>query len=624
MRFLGALAKPQIDGVAPLPGRSNYLIGNSPEQWTTDVGHFGRVAYRDLYPGIDLVFHGEQGNLEYDFVVAPGADPGVIGLGLEGPGRLEIDSNDNLIMRWPGGEVAQRPPEVYQEVEGARESIPGRFILEGGSQVRFEVGDHDTARPLVIDPVLSYSSYMGGSSNDSVRGVAVDSLGSVYLVGTTGSIDFPTAGAPLQSSPSGSSSLFVAKLNAAGSALIYSTFLGGSGQDIGGGISLDAVGNVFVTGQTDSTDFPTANAAQESFAGGLDAFVAKLNTSGSALLYSTYLGGGGSDTPYAIDLDSSFSAYLIGWTDSSDFPTVAAAQGEFGGGNSDAFVARLNAGGSGLVYATYLGGSGAETDNGSAISVGPSSIAHVTGDTDSGDFPTANALQPESGGLSDAFVTKLGAAGTTLYSTYLGGLGDDGGRGIAVNPAGEIYITGATNSLDFPTVDALQASKSGNLDSFLAKMNASGSSLIFSTFLGGNSADRGVALGLDQSGVPHFLGNTVSTDFPTHKAVQEGNAGGLDAFAAALDASGAALLYSTYLGGTGSDIPETIAAHGSGVVFAAGVTLSTDFPTARPLQSSNAGFQDGFITKLFAPMDFWIAAAGAPVSLALSDVGGPR
>jgi hypothetical protein len=619
MKLLGADPRPAIEGREELPGKSHYFIGNDPKKWRTNVPQYARVEYKDVYPGVSLTYYGNQGQLEYDFVVSPGGDPRRIRLGIEGARKVQVDAEGNLVLSLAGGEVVQKAPVVYQEVDGARNAVEGRFVLRGRNEVGFEVGPYEAERPLVLDPLLVYSTYLGGSSVDQASGIAVDASGNAYVTGRTVSTNFPTA-SPLQAANGGGYDTFVAKLNTAGSALVYSTYLGGSGDDFGQGIAVDTSGNAYVTGWTFSTDFPTASPLQAASGGGLDAFVAKLNATGSALVYSTYLGGSAYDFGQGIAVGASGNAYITGYTDSTNFPTANPFQAAFGGGN-DAFVTKLNAAGSALVYSTYLGGSGDE--HGQGIGVDASGNASVTGFTDSTDFPTANPLQAGyGGGQYDAFVAKLNAAGSALvYSTYLGGSGQDAGQGIAADASGNAYVTGNTQSTNFPTANPLQAANGGGQDAIVAKLNASGSTLAYSTYFGGSGDDFGVGIAVDAFGSGHVTGYTFSADFPTANPLQAYGGSG-DAFVASLNAAGSALVYSSYLGGSGQDIGGGIAVDASGSAYVTGDTTSTDFPTANPLQAAIGGSYDAFVAKIgIDPSNFFFTLTPCRVADTRNPVG---
>ncbi len=549
IKLVGGNPHARVVGMEELPGKSNYFIGNDPKKWRTDVPNYGRVKVRDVYPGVDLVYYGNQRQLEEDFVVAPGADPRAITMEIAGVEKALIDAQGELVLASPGGEVRLRKPVIYQEVAGVQHEIAGGYTLKGENRVGFELGNYDVTQRLVIDPVLAYSTYLGGSGTDLGLGIAVDSSGNAYVTGQTNSTDFPGASSsPIQSAFGGGGvDAFVTKINAAGSALVYSTYLGGGsgggmggGDDTGLGIAVDFSGNAYVTGLTFSTDFPGASSSpiQSANGGGRDAFVAKLNAAGSALVYSTYLGGNDTDEGRGIAVDSSGNAYVTGETFSTNFPGASSSpiQSAFGG-FVDAFVTKINAAGSALVYSTYLGGS--SNDFGVGIAVDFSGNAYVTGFTNSTNFPGASSshIQSAFGGLDDAFVTKINAAGSALvYSTYLGSSGADQGFGIAVDSSGNAYVTGVTSSTNFPGAgfSPIQSAFGGDLDAFVAQLNAAGSALVYSTYLGGSGADQGFGIAVDSSGNAYVTGQTSSTDFPgaSSSPIQSANGGGGDSFVA--------------------------------------------------------------------------------------------
>jgi uncharacterized protein (TIGR03437 family) len=599
MKLLGGNAAARVVGLDELPGKSNYFIGNDAKKWRTNIRNYARVRYHEVYPGIDVVYYGNQGRLEHDFVVAPGADPGTIRLAFEGSDRLELDARGDLAVHADGGQVRFHKPLIYQEVDGLRREVAGNYRFAGSDQIAFGIGPYDSSEPLVIDPVLSYSTYLGGSRADAAYGIAVDSLGNAYVTGKTSSTDFPTAG-PLHLAK-GLSNAFVAKLNANGSSLAYSTYLGGNDEDEGYSIAVDSFRNAYMTGLTRSRDFPVAGPFQSANRGGGDAFVAKLNANGSALVYSTYLGGGADDEGHGMAVDSSGSAYVTGWTDSADFPTARPLQPAKGGFWRNAFVAKLNPNGSALVYSTYLGGG--RVDEGHGIAVDSSGTAYVTGRTSSTDFPTApwSPLQSfkSAGADSNAFVAKLSANGSALvYSTYLGGGGSDQGYGIAVDSSGSAYVTGTASSTDFPIARPLQRDRAGDADAFVAKLNGNGSALVYSTYLGGSHNDQGLGVAVDSSGSANVTGLTFSPDFPIASPLQPANRGLRNAFVAKLNPNGSALVYSTYLGGSFGTEGNGIALDSSGNAYVTGLTSSTDFPTVGPLQPANGGGSDVFVVKV--------------------------
>src|SRR5437879_3148904 len=458
MNLIGASTSPRVEGVEESPGKANYFIGNDPKMWRTKVPMYAKVKVHGLYPGVDLVYYGNQRKLEYDFIVAPGADPGSITMAVEGAERPSLDGQGDLVLAIEDREVRFQKPVVYQEVDGVRREISGSYKLKSAHQVGFQVGAYDGSRPLIIDPALSYSTYLGGSGVDQGLGIAVDSGGHAYVAGFTTSTNFPTTtGAFQTTAPGGVADAFVAKLNAAGSALLYCTYLGGSGNNQGRGIAVDSGGHAYVTGLTFSTNFPTTPGAfQPTSGGGGDAFVTKLNSTGTGLVYSTYLGGSGDDQGLGIAVSSDGHAYVTGSTTSANFPTTTNAIQPAWGGGEAAFVTMLNSTGTGLVYSTYLGGSGDE--EGKGIAVDSRGHAYVTGFTSSINFPrTTGAFQATAPvklplGSHGAFVAALNPLGTGLvYSSYLGGRGEDVGFGIALDGSYSAYFTGLTNSINFPT-----------------------------------------------------------------------------------------------------------------------------------------------------------------------------
>jgi hypothetical protein len=615
MELVGANARAPVVGEEELSGTINYFVGNDPARWRTNVPTYGKVAYQDLYPGIDLVYYGNQRQLEYDFVVGPGADPRVIGLSFRGAENLALDAQGNLVLHTAEGDVLEHAPVIYQDGPGGHQTVSGRYVLVGKDQVGFQTGFYDESRPLIIDPVLSYSTYLGGSNGDFGSDIAVDGSGNAYLAGYTGSFDFPTTPGAVQRTLAGNTNVFVAKLNSTGTALIYSTYLGGN--SVGGGyasgawgIAVDSLGDAYVTGGTIAANFPTTpSALQRNNSGGLDIFVTKLNSTGTALLYSTYLGGSGDDRGFGIAVDGVGNAYLTGWTQSYDFPTTPGSlQRTFSGlPGIDCFVAKLNATGSGLLYSTYLGSGGSTL--GRHIALDASGNAYITGETDSPRFPTTPAaVQTTYGGsgLDDAFVTELNAVGSALvYSTYLGGSGTDQGVGIAVDASGNAYVTGYTDSSNFPTTPgAIQTAYGGKGDAFVAKLNATGTALIYSTYLGGTGSEGGAGIAVDASGNAYVTGGTTSPDFPTTPGAASTINGNADAFLAKLNATGTTLIYSTYFGGSGNENGYAIAVDASGNAYVTGETDSSNFPTTPGAPQMNYGGNgNAFVTKIALPQD---------------------
>jgi hypothetical protein len=618
LKLAGADKTAVVKGADELPGKVNYFIGDDSAKWRANVSTFGSVRYAQVYQGVDVVYYGNQRQLEYDFIIAPGSDARAIKLQFDGADKVEVDAAGDLLLALGESVIRQPKPLMYQEVSGERRAVDGGYAVNAAGQVGFAVGDYDAQRPLIIDPVLVYSTYLGGSDVDEGNDIAVDSAGNAYICGITNSTNFPTANA-IQGTfnPPINPSLvsrdgFVTKLNAAGTALVYSTYLGGNADDRCNKIAVDASGNAYVAGETGSTNFPTANAFQSTYGGGFsDGYIAKLNAAGSAFVYSTYLGGDVFDAAHALTIDSTGSVYATGRTTSSTFPVVNPIQGTYSGGpGADAFVTKINAAGTALVYSTYLGGNAGTTGGftaGFSIKVDSTGSAYLTGQTRATNFPTANAIQSTFGGGfpdGDAFVTKLNAAGTALvYSTYLGGSDNDIGNEIALDSAGNAYVTGVANSANFPTANAFQSTLKGTSDAFVTKLNAAGTAFIYSTYLGGTTNESGNAIAVDSAGNAYVAGGTSSTDFPLVNPNQGTFAGLVDIFLTKFNAGGSALTYSTYFGGSGNDTALAVAVDSANSMYIAGRTSSTNYPTLNPIQSANGGGgnNDVFITKISDP-----------------------
>ena len=597
VEFGGAAAEPRLEGLKPLAAHVNFLRG--PEQeWRLDVPLYGAVRYGELYPGIDLIYTGAGPHLKSEFHVAPGADFRRIAIRYRNAGTPQLLESGDLVVTLNGKQLREPSPVAYQEIGGRRVSVEAQFALAADGAVGFRLGEYDASEMLVIDPVMSYSTLLGGSSGDEALGLAVDPGGSVYLTGFTESYDFPTVN-PEQGISGGGNDAFIAKLNPSGSGLVYCTYLGGWGDDRGYGIAVDATGAAYVAGSTTSPSFPVKYAMQSKLLGSRNAFLAKLSPAGNSLTFSTFLGGSGSDVANGIALDSSGSAYLVGDTTSSNFP--ATGWQKTNRGSQDAFVAKFSTDGSRLIYSTFLGGSG--TDHGAAIAVDPSGAAYVTGSTFSFDFPMANAYQSLIGGGQDAFVARVASDGNSLlFSTYLGGSGGtvmypEAGQAIALDSLGNAYVAGVTSSSNFPVSGAAQSALDGALDAFVTKFGAAGT-LIYSTYLGGSGVDFGNAIAVDAAGEAYIAGYTYSTDLPvTANALQSAIGGDCDAFLAKLSASGGSLQYLSYLGGNSSDTATAAALDGSGAVYLAGWTLSTNFPVLNGYQSINAGNFGAWVAK---------------------------
>ncbi len=598
MRLLGANPSPRVLGAEELPGKANYFIGNDPSKWRTNVPTYAKVRYKDVYPGIDLVYYGHQGQLEYDFAVAPGTDPRSIRLAFAGRGKASIDKNGDLLLPAASGEVRFQKPVVYQTADGVREPVEGSYVMATAKSVGFCLGTYDHSQPLVIDPVLSYSTYLGGSNNDIGGGIAVNVAGNAYIVGSTLGLDFPTTAGALQTKASENSLAFITKLDFSGSALVYSTYLGGTHGDAAGAIALDTSGNAYVTGSTQSPDFPTTPGAfQTALLSTFGSFITKLNPTGSGLLYSTFLSQG---TTAGIAVDGYGNAYVTGTTDSADFPITQGAYQttpNYGGQGrvQDTFISKLNAAGSALVYSTYLGAT--DTD-GMGITVDAAGGAYVAGFTNSPDFPSTSGTFSISG---NGFITKLNPKGSALaYSVLLGAAVC---TSVALDTSGNAYVTGHVSAPDFRTTPgAFQTScEDCNLaKAFIIKLNPIGSGLIYSTLLGGNGFDTAYAIAVDASGNAYVAGATTSSNFPTTPGAFQTEFGGAgDAFFSKLNADGSALLYSSYFGGNDIDQSSAIAIDGVGGAYVGGYTYSSNFPTTSgAFQQTYGGIGDATVTKI--------------------------
>lgn len=596
LRFLGANSAAVVQGETALSARVNFLMGNDPRHWRTNLPAFGKLLYRDLYPGIDMTYALAADELKSEFTVWPGASPALICLHYSG--AVEIGDAGDLIVHGENSTLYEHAPEIYQNTPSRRRAIRGRFLKLDENTVGFAVDPYDESLPLVIDPVLSYSTYLGGSGIGAVTSLALDAGGNLYATGWTEALDFPIAGA-FQSSLKGGVDAFVVKFNPAGSALLYATYFGGSSDDRGAAIAVDSSGQAYVTGSTASYDFPTAQALRSSLGGQRNAFVLKLNSAGNAPVYSTYLGGTGYDLGTAIAADTSGNAYIAGDTQSVNFPLLNPAQSTIGGA-TDAFVTKLTATGA-LAFSTYLGGSASEHVGG--IAIDSSGNTYIAGGTYSTNFPVSSAFQNTNGGSQDAFITKLSASGSQiLYSTYLGGAGSgspEQASDISVDSSGNAYVAGVTNSNNFPvTSGAFQTAYGGLQDAFLAKINPTGTALVFSTYLGGFDFDWANGVGLDASGNIYVAGYTASYNFAQVSPLQNALAGGYDAFVSRFTSAGNSLTFSTWFGGGGSDVANALVVDSSGNMFVGGQTNSVNLPLSGAIQSSNNGGSIGWVARM--------------------------
>jgi hypothetical protein len=702
MQLAGANSAARVTGANPLPGRSNYFIGNDPAKWQRDIPQFAQVRYQDIFPGIDLVYYGNQGQLEYDFQVAPGADPGKIALRFQGAGRTHLDGSGDLILATADGEMRLKAPQIYQSAGEEKQTVAGGYVLRGNGEIGFELGAYDHSRLLVIDPVLAYSTYLGGSLNEACSGiagvtiagvlspppgcpaVAIDASGNIYLAGSTTSVDFPLTPQPAVDPPpaafqtffGGVADVFVTKLNSAGSAILFSTFLGGNGVDTSAGVAADTAFNVVVAGTTTSTNFPTTGASAfqstPSNTTNPHAFVSELDAVGHSLVYSTYLSGNGAETLSGMAVDSKNKIYVIGITTSADQPSATASfPATLGAIQTTSlaakqfFMSKIDPaliGLASLPYSTYFGGGNPLTGTvvGGGIAVDVNSNVYITGGTNflhtgsaTTDFPIVNAYQgcldtpppptttttttncSTAATALDAFVAKINPSASSgaqlLYSTYLGGTGDDVGYGVAVDSGLSAYVTGSTTSTDFviPTgTIAFQGLNGGGTDAFLGKLGnpCTGTTctvttvpLTYFTYLGGSGSDVGMAVGVDTLQGARVAGWTNSPNFPVlNSLIQTGPKVVPDAFVARIDTTASSALalghYSTYLGGSGADFATGIAADTLGNSYVAGETASADFPItlATAFQGALKGPTDIFLSKLAPTVNLALTETVAP------------
>ncbi len=634
MVVLGAQEHGSVTAEEPLPGRTHYFVGNDPARWRTNIPTFARVRYYQVYPGVDLIYYGREGRLENDFELAPGADANRIAWRVEGADRVRLDSTGDLVLTVAGNDLRLHQPRAYQMDGQQRRDVPVRYRLHGNN-VRFALGKYDRDQKLVIDPVLTYSTYLGGTGGDIAYSVALDSAGEAYVTGSTASINFPVTSGAYATTYVGDGDVFVTKFNASGTGVVFSTYLGGSSVDTPAQILLDSNDDIFLVGTTQSNNFPTTSAVfQPVYGGNQDAFLTEMKPDGSGLIYSTYISGATTGNTFgtAMTLDSSGNAYVTGSTNATDFPTMNPLQ-LANDGLYDAYVTEVSPTGA-LLYSTYLGGS--QSDYGTGIAVDSSGDVYLSGYTYSANFPTQSALQGTFGGGTDVFVTKFKPGSSALlFSTFLGGSSIDRALAMYVDADGNVYLTGDTQSANFPvTSNAYQTTLMGTDNAFLAKIASGGSTLVFSTLLGGGGTDQATALALDTGGNIYLTGFTQSVNFPQLDSFQHvlgitgaGTCGSTnlvnlppnyvcpDAFVAKFQPSGIPV-YSSYLGGSGADSGQGIAVDGSGNAYVVGGTTSPNFPVTaqslsslstftpdtngayQPIFQGSSTFSNAFLTKI--------------------------
>jgi hypothetical protein len=623
MTLAGANPNADFAGAEILEHKTNYFKG-AESDWRTNISNYGQVRANGIYEGIDMVWYGKrQSGVRYDFVISPNANPDQIEWEIKGAKNVEKTTEGDLIIKTEYGEIRQNKPFTFQEIDGLKTEVESGFALSKTSasnaepfRVKFSLGNYDHSKSLTIDPSVNlsrvaFSTLIGGPINDQGNAIALDSARNIYVTGKVPSPTFPTTPGTFDTTHNGMDDIFLAKLNATGSTLLYSTFIGGSDEDISTGIAIDSSGNAFLTGLTvdGATDFPlTAGTFDTTPNGGQDIFVTKLNATGSALIFSTLIGGSGDELANDLAIDSAGNSFLMGGTLSANYPTTAGAFDTTYNGSGDVFAAKLNADGSSLIYSTFVGGS--DFDHGNGIAVDSTGNAYLTGYAFIAQTPyptTPGALDTTHNGFDDVFVTKLNPAGSALiYSTFIGGLGSDRGISIAVDLAGNTFLTGHTldSTTDFPvTAGAFDSTHNGGEDVFATKLNAAGSALIYSTFLGGSGNDQGHAIVVDPAGNAHLMGFTddAATDYPTTAgAFNPTNNGSIDVFFTKLNSSGSMLTYSSFIGGSGVDRGTGIVLDSFGNTYLAGLTLdaSTDYPTTNgAFDTTHNGGADVFVTK---------------------------
>ena len=643
LHLIGTNPQAGSEGRKTLPSYSNYLIGNDPRKWRTHVPQFAEVWCPAIYPGIGLVYYGNEGQLEYDFIVAPGANPDRIKFsvgGSESGSSIRVNEHGDLVIPGRDGEVLFHKPLLYQGKSCNREKPnhaadePGCKALGGGEfrlqhtahsgvLVSFGLPAYDHTQPLVIDPAVSFSTFLGGSMGDGVNAMTLDSAGNIYLFGITNSPDFPITSGTYQTKLPGDINCFVTKLSSDGSQIIYSTYLGGNDDDTPKGMAIDSANNVYLTGQTTSKDFPMVNAFQpqsHTFATG---FVSKLSADGTKMIYSTFLGGSSSDYIEAVAVDQNNEAIVVGTTTSLDYPLVNALQPACPGcpNGGSAVITKFSADGSALLFSTYFGGAG--DDFAVGVALDPSDNIYFTGYTQP-PFPTTpNAFQTTcNSNIECVFVSKIDASGQNLV--YSGVLDDGLGTAIAVNSAGNAFVTGYAGNAFPVTPGAFQTTPglpSGDWDAFVTEVDSTGSSLVYSTYLGGNGLDYGWAIALDSSNNVYVTGQTDSTNFPLQDPLQSLFYQGVPSvFVSELNSTGSALLFSTYwgggAGGYGSQQGNAIALDSAGNIYFAGSTQVPDFPVVNPIQSQLLGPGDAVIAKFEVVPDF--AFSGTPSSVTVN------
>lgn len=604
IRFNGQNIREIPAGEDPYSGKAGFLIGNDSSEWRTKIPVYRSAIYPNIYPGIRLVYTGQEGRLKSEFIVAPAADPKIISYTYEGSETVRTDRSGALVIETGGnGQLVEAPPKAYQIIGGQIVHVSVRYNVGNGDHVGFSVGSYDARYPLIIDPEIITSGHLGGGADDVGAGIAVDDTGTIYVAGYTHSTDFPVTGDAFDNTGGGFDDIFITAYTKNGSDILYSTYIGGSGNDYIRSILVDADRTLYIGGSTESTDFPVKNAVQPEIGGKYDAFITAISGGGTDLAFSTYLGGSDIDEAFGIALGGKKNRlYLTGMTQSKDFPTVNAYQ-ETNAGQVDAFLAVIDPREKALAASTYLGGR--QDDYSRAIALDDEGNIYIGGYTYSSksyDFPVKNPLFGPHKMTYDAFVSKFNPdAGELVFSTYLGGTMGDRISALSVNGDNQLYMTGYTFADDFPTTSgAIQQVFGGNLlsDAFVAGLSPDGQSLIASTYLGGSRDDVGYGITTCPDGTIFITGGTMSTDFPVFRAWQNTLEGSMDVFVSRLDPACSRMTFSSYLGGEGSDRGSSILCSKEGLLYVTGTTNSAKFPTILPFRENFGGDNDAFLAVL--------------------------
>ena len=647
--LVGANPNPAVAGENLQPGKANFFVGKDPQKWQTNVPIYRQVRYTNIYPGIDLVYYGNQSRVEHDFVIAPGADPRQIQMDIKGVDRLSLDRNGDLVLHKGSDEVRLQAPILYQEFHGLRVPVAGTYSLQNASHISFTLGQYDKTMPLVIDPVLVYGTFLGGLADDQAVGISVDSAGSAYVVGSTQSTNFPLAS--LNGPPPSGTNVFVAKLDVSGSSLVYADYIGGSSDDYPSAMVMDGSNRVFITGYTYSGDYPTVNPYQANFAGALDGFVTEVASDGASLLYSSYLGGSDYDFPSGVALDPTGDIFIAGSTYSQDFPVANAFQstvspnqnGYFG---QYGFLTELTPDGSTLVYSTYFAGSQniVQSCNGqpcwpapqsaiSGVAVDGAGNAYVAGDTNTYDFPIIEgAYQTSNTTTYDqqvGFVSKFDSSGNLAYSTYFEAVPENNSyffiSAIAVDQAGSAYISGASYSsgaLPLTTPNLCDPAISGCSIGFITKFDPTGASLVYSTYLAANIDAYPQSVRVDSSGDAYVLSQSGGGDPSQLVNPIEVFTSQEDVLVQEIDPTGGTQLFSTFLGGYGDEFPSGIALDSAAAIYVTGSTNSTDYPiTAAALQNTLGGNYDAFVIKIGTAVAPAVSISPSLVQFSIRPVG---